>query len=233
MKIAIVGRAGHGKDTIGEVLVEAGAERVAFADPIKEMAHAGLGIDREVLWGPAHVKEEVLAEWGCSVRHILQTLGTEWGRVHVDQDLWVKLALSRYIPKREAAGQLDFVVTDVRYLNEARLLREAGFTLIRVVRPGYGPPPVAAWERWLHRLTCGLLGRTEHTSESELASIEVDETLVNDGTLEDLRRQARSLVHEMRVAEVAQARADQIMEAEDERILREVLDTSGDGSRSP
>jgi dephospho-CoA kinase len=203
MKIGIIGRAGHGKDTLGEQFVLLGAERVAFADPIKEMVHVGLGIEREVLWGPAEVKERTLPEFGVSARHLLQTLGTEWGRVHVHQDLWVRLALARHIPSREAAGQRDFIVTDVRFLNEARLLREAGFTLIRVVRPGYGPAPVRWWERILHRVSFGWLGRTEHASEDELATIDHDFVIINDAGIEDLQREARDAWECLRFSEVS------------------------------
>jgi len=198
MKLAIVGRAGHGKDTIGEAVIALGAQRVAFADPIKEMACTGLGISREVLWGPAEVKEQVVERYGVTTRHILQTLGTEWGRNCVDQDIWVKRAIDHTIPQWESAGVLDFVVTDVRFLNEAELLREAGFVIVRVERPGYGPSPTTWWERCLHAATFGLLGRVEHQSESELARIEEDVKILNDGTVDDLKRKARALANRAR-----------------------------------
>jgi hypothetical protein len=169
VKIGIVGRKGHGKDTAADTLVRIFKyERVAFADPIKEMLHVGLGISRDVLWGPDSVKNVDDPAWGVSVRRMMQTLGTEWGRTHVHPDLWIRLALDRHIPARERAGQEHFVVSDVRYVNEAEKLRDAGFHILKIVRPGYGDDTDL------------------HTSETEVDAIQPNFLIRNEGTLDDL-----------------------------------------------
>ncbi len=183
MRIAIIGKKNAGKDALASALnrVEARPfdfERVAFADPMKEMLHVGFGIPHEILYGDAAAKEQVDPRFGVTYRHMLQTLGTEWGREHIHQDVWVIVALTETIPRLEREkGYRDWVVTDVRFLNEARLLKEAGFTLVRITRPGSST------------------GVSEnHQSETEQDEIEVDVTIDNSGTLEDLERAARLLV---------------------------------------
>jgi len=79
---------------------------------------------------------------------------------------------------RDATGPV--VVTDVRYRNEAAVLRSRGFRLVRVVRPtpvSGDPADVAG-----------------HASETELAMYRTDETLVNDSSLDDLARRVAVLV---------------------------------------
>lgn len=168
LRIGIVGNKGHGKDTVADRLCEHHRfRRVAFADPMKRMLQAGLGIPEEVLWGPAEVKERPVQPWGVSVRHMLQTIGTEWGRDLVHPELWTRLALERTIPEYEAGhGPQRWVVSDVRFVNEAELLASHGFLLLRVLRPGYDTGQ-----------------HNEHVSETELASIEVDVTIENDSTI--------------------------------------------------
>jgi hypothetical protein len=49
----------------------------------------------------------------------MQTLGTEWGRNLIADDLWVKSAIRR-------AGDLRTVITDVRFPNEMEAVVAAG-----------------------------------------------------------------------------------------------------------
>lgn len=179
MRIGIVGEKNAGKDTVADQLcAKYGFCRIAFADPMKEMLHVGLGIPREVLYGSAAVKEQIDPRFGVTIRHMLQTLGTEWGRHHVHKQVWIVRLLDEILPHREATeGQTNWVVSDVRQLNEAAALREAGFTLVRVVRPA------------------SRTGKHEdHPSETEQAQIVADLEIRNDGSVEDLALKVRQLV---------------------------------------
>ena len=193
-RIGIIGKKGHGKDSVGDVFIEGlNYRRVAFADRIKEMVHVGLDIPREVLWGPASVKEMIHPRWGVSVRHMLQTLGTEWGRRLIHTDIWIKLALETDIPRIEKAeGEQKWIVTDVRFPNEVQLLREHGFTLVKVVRPGYDAriAEQAKKEGWEERL----MEERAHASEALVDGLEYDMSIVNDGTLLDLREKTPGLL---------------------------------------
>lgn len=58
--VLIVGSAGSGKDTFGKILCDhAGFERVALADPLKEIAYNVFGFSREQLWGPSERRNEI------------------------------------------------------------------------------------------------------------------------------------------------------------------------------
>jgi hypothetical protein len=58
--VAIAGRAGSGKDTLGQAMAAAGnGVCVALADPMKRLC-LGLGFPEENLWGPSEKRNEVV-----------------------------------------------------------------------------------------------------------------------------------------------------------------------------
>lgn len=176
--IAIAGRKRSGKDTAAAHLVEEfGYVRHGFADPLKE---AALKLDPIVDadgddYGVDFYRLSTIIEWVGwekakdtypEVRQILQRLGDEAGRQVHGEETWVRNLLRR-AESANAEGH-PVVVPDVRYPNEAELLREAGFLVVRVDRPGYGSP------------TPG-----EHASE-RVERLAVDRVIVNDGSLNQL-----------------------------------------------
>jgi hypothetical protein len=123
-----------GKSTVSRELELRGFVRVPFAEPLKLMVGALLvEVGRtpgEVRWLLHEDKEEVLEELGVSSRHLLQTLGTEWGRQCISPDVWLKVWRAR------ASRYERVVVDDVRFENEAELLRSLGGDVWRVQREG-------------------------------------------------------------------------------------------------
>lgn len=121
--IGFAGPAGCGKDTAGAVLItQHGYTRVSFAAPLKRALEA-MGFPTPET---ADEKEAVIPWLGKSWRVLAQTLGTEWGRESIHPDLWVTLAL------RELKPNGKYVFTDVRFENEARLIREFGGRVIHI-----------------------------------------------------------------------------------------------------
>lgn len=119
--IGLHGLPQSGKDTIADYLVaEHNFARIAFAGPIKDGLIAMFGLTREDF---SHEKKEVVhPRIGVSPRRLMQTVGTEWGRAFVGEDIWIRVAAARVKHMmRYAAG---IVVTDVRYENEAAWVRE-------------------------------------------------------------------------------------------------------------
>lgn len=180
--IGLIGRAQVGKDTVAARLGQRyGYQRVAFADKLKV---AALTLNPLVPNGfGGHVRISSFIDdigWDEAkttypeVRRILQHVGQSVREI--DPGFWVTAAL----PAITAAGNLGLpvVVTDVRYLNEAKTLREWGFHLIRVTRP------VAA--------LAGEAGR--HPSETELDTWDADLTIGNYGTLPDLNSMVDGLL---------------------------------------
>jgi hypothetical protein len=172
MIIGLCGLAGSGKSVVAKALVRNyGYVRRPFAYPLKCMA-GQLGISTEVLDGPSAVKELPLEQLGGkSVRYLLQTLGTEWGRKCMGEDFWVRQWL---------ATKPDFdriVCDDVRFGNEAEAIRSLGGLIVRVQREGAGSKVGAG-----------------HASETSMGSISVDCIIINDGDLADLEAAVSQLV---------------------------------------
>ncbi|MEU0981131.1 hypothetical protein ABZ488_18085 [Streptomyces griseus] len=184
--VALMGRAGSGKDTIGARLVSRFVfARVAFADPLRDLA---LSVDPIVAneptgYGPLPIRlSDVVRREGWDqakarpeVRRTLQRLGQSVR--DQDERYWLRAALA----KVDVADRwnLPVVVTDCRYENEAEALTARGFLLVRVERSGeHGP--AGEDER-------------QHTSETELDDYPADAVLTNGGTLAELHALADRL----------------------------------------
>lgn len=120
--IGITGPAQSGKDTAADFIigqVEGAYKKTSFADPIKEMLRAGLDLSTEQLYGK--LKDVIDNRYECTPRHMLQTLGTEWGRTLINGNTWV-IAMEDYL---DTIGGL-FIIPDIRFENEATLIRKYG-----------------------------------------------------------------------------------------------------------
>ena len=162
--IGITGRAGSGKDTVGQFLVERyGFERIAFADPLKRIA-------REIGWDGGKEDAGNCAHCGMlQGRTLLQVLGTEGLRQHLGKNVWIDALLRHIVTTRALTGQSRWVITDVRYTNEADMIQAHDGHVWRVVRPE-------------------LRSNDAHDSETALADIMADVTFTNDGTVDALHR---------------------------------------------
>jgi hypothetical protein len=147
--IGIVGRAGHGKDSVGSILEsERSLVRDAFAAPLKDAARAMWLFSGDQLYGG--LKNAVDPRWGISPRQAMQYLGTEIGRVlfaklmpEIGDTFWLHHLMLR-VQEHKATGMYrGVVVCDVRFQNEAAKIRELGGKLVRVIRPiaTHPPPP--------------------------------------------------------------------------------------------
>jgi hypothetical protein len=110
-------------------------------------------------------KEAIIPELGVSARHMLQTLGTEWGRACIHPDFWVMIARTK--AQRILADGRSVVIDDVRFPNEAAMIRDLGGELWRIDRPG-------------------ITYNCDHSSEGGLEDITPDRVIVNDGTIAQL-----------------------------------------------
>ncbi len=117
--IGITGRARSGKDTLAEFLVnDHGFVKLSFAAPIRSFVADITGFPLAAMEdGPE--KEQPL-DWldGQTPRHLMQTVGTEWGRNMIDRDLWIKV-VEQKIRQARRDGATGVVVSDVRFDNEA------------------------------------------------------------------------------------------------------------------
>lgn len=168
--IAFAGPAGSGKSTAADALAQVGYCRIRFAAPLKAMLHAfyqhcGLPhheIERRIEGDLKQSDDPLLG--GATPRYAMQTLGTEWGREMIWDELWVN-AWKEKVQRLLDSG-LSVVVEDCRFANEAAAIRELGGAIIMLVGRG------------------GIAG--DHPSEQ--FDFDVDERFYNVSTEEEFRQ---------------------------------------------
>lgn len=101
-----------------------------------------------------------------TIRQLLQKFGTEVGR-NISPNLWVDALMNDYIKAKSDGYEEDWIITDVRFQNEANAVREAGGVLLRLNRnTGF---------------------KDTHQSEIDLDNYDkFDYIIDNNGTLEEL-----------------------------------------------
>lgn len=171
--IGITGKARSGKDTIAKHLFHQHAfTRIAFGDPVKLTAQQAFGLSEAQTWDDEY-KEVVIPYWGMSPREIFQKVGTDAMRNTFGANVWIKRWSLSYLLLKDTD---HIVVPDVRFDNEAELIRNLGGIIVDVQRG------------------TGLTGSTgDHASEKGLSSLP-DYVINNSGTLDELYAQVDYLV---------------------------------------
>jgi hypothetical protein len=192
--IGVCGRKRHGKDSVGRILRDHyDYNLTAFADAVKRVAMDVYGLTWEQCYGEETQKETPVERWGLSPRTIMQRIGTEVGR-SIHPETWIRNTLDNIQKASLGAGfiqrddfQQEFlqshpgdpkprwVITDVRFPNEAQAIRDSGGIILKVVRPSLVRP------------------LDEHPSETSLDLILADYIIVNSGSLEDLANSVKDI----------------------------------------
>lgn len=138
--VAINGTIGSGKDTFSQVFIDNGFYRVSFAETLKDAVSAIFGWDREMLEGTTNearkIREQPDEYWSSKLgrdvtpRWVLQNLGTDVMRRHFHDNIWVFAAENkiRNLPHDRV------IITDCRFPNELKMIRENSGTIIEVQR---------------------------------------------------------------------------------------------------
>ncbi len=171
MIIGFTGLKSSGKTTAADYLIaEYGFRAVSFAQPLKDSVCALFGIQRdqiEVMKNDPASTVTLTFPNGMratqSFRSFIQRYGTEAHRdiPEFGRNVWTDMAVSKL------EGHNNFVVADVRFENEAEVVRRAGGKIIRVSR------------------SLSLTGDT-HESEAGLPLHMIDANLDNNGRIEDM-----------------------------------------------
>jgi hypothetical protein len=169
MIIGLSGYAQSGKNTVADILVDHhGFIQLAFADAIRAFVYE---INPMVACSPTGYLQDLVnlkgwdeAKQEPQVRKLLQSTGLA-GRTMIDEYLWVALTLSQIKDPQDGR----YVITDVRFPNEAAALTSQGGQIWRIERPGVDAV-------------------NDHVSETALDAWVFDETIINDGTIEDLKK---------------------------------------------
>lgn len=170
MIIGISGKIGAGKDVLGECLEKNyGFKVIKFADKIKQMASLMTNTSMEMQTSQEG-KASYLDDWGMTIREFQQKLGTDAVRNGLHKDAWVLATLSHY------KSEDNWVVTDTRFINEAKRIEKLGGFNIRVERPD-NPFPAS-----------------DHPSETELDDYNFEHVMINDTTIKNLENKLHVLM---------------------------------------
>lgn len=137
-----------------------------FADKLKDIAAHLLGVDAENFEDAEYKKSSLPSMWWTTcdeglqpmtVREFLQKLGTDAMRNGLHTNVWVNALMTDYecVPVDRAPGGWDcdnWVVTDTRFPNEAKAIKERNGIIIRIDRPGCKPvnahPSETSLDKW-------------------------------------------------------------------------------------
>lgn len=137
--VGVIGKAGSGKDTVADHLVrDLGFTKMALADPIRRIVETVFFVDFSAYNTDREMRDRPLPDYpNWTVRKLQQIIGTEFFRVNVDEDVWIKNLCVRISKCRTPV-----VVADVRFPNERDklkdMLRKIGrkMVFVKLTRPG-------------------------------------------------------------------------------------------------
>lgn len=205
--IAFIGRSRHGKDTAADILeLKYNFIRRAFATILKEICRLLFDFSEDQLYGKS--KDLIDERWNFSPRKTFQFIGTDLIRKYmyklnpdIGEKFWV-IRLEMYLRKiqRENPEQ-NIVIPDVRFQNEADMIKNSGGYLIKVVRPSLIKPNNNIWfvniiKKFLPQFVKSYLGiHEDHVSESNIDNMYgFDYTIVNDGTINELHKKVEDIM---------------------------------------
>lgn len=182
--IGVVGKARSGKDTLGDCLCLR-SDRVfiktAFAKALKDICVTSFGLSHDQLYGdlkevPDKRYKKQNSEEFWTPREIMQSVGSFYRSV--DYDYWVK-----QLDKETLIGKdkgYNFVITDVRHINECEYVKNVGGVLVKIIR---------GEEQKIHGM--------DHESETALDGKPdeyFDIIIYNDASIEDLAKAADGII---------------------------------------
>ena len=208
--VGVCGFQGSCKDTVADYLVNVhGFRRISFAGTLKDAVSAIFGWDRELLEGRTKEsrdwREKVDKWWANKLnmphltpRWVLQYWGTEVARKAFHDNIWIHSVEYKLVNISD-----NVVISDVRFPNEIKSIKDAGGMIIRTHR---GPDP--EWYRAAEIVNKGpttnlswasnkafLDNYKIHVSETSWIGTDFDAILDNDGTIDDLYSQINQLLN--------------------------------------
>jgi len=210
MIVGVTGLIGSGKDTIANYLTTFhGFKKESFANSLKDSVAYVFGWDREMLEGTTtssrEWREQVDMWWSerldiphLTPRWVLQYWGTEVCRSGFHDDIWIASLENKLRNTKD-----HVVISDCRFANEVKAIKNAGGITIRVSR---GENPIwydAAIEynkgpngNTLWALSKAKLEKNKvHASEYSSIGLNYDYHLENNGSIDDLYQQVQSIIN--------------------------------------
>jgi hypothetical protein len=167
--IGICGYARSGKDTAATALTGKGWTRKAFADALKQ--DAATALRSSIIAGHHNPPKDEFMPWFTdpALKETFRPFMVEYGRAmrNIYPTYWIeRLAL-------EIEPEKCYVITDVRYANEADWVRSRGGKVVEIVRPGVGP--------------------ANNEEKNSMEAFKPDAHVYNNGTVEELHRKMEEI----------------------------------------
>lgn len=171
--IGLIGKKESGKTTLAAIINKwirnenTSCYFLQFAGILKTMILKAKICDEEELY---HVKTSFS-------REIMQKIGTNIIREQIDKNFFCKKMiqeLKALIKEDPIYENAIVIIDDIRFENEADLIRDVGGILFRIVRPTWGDPD-------------------EHRSETEGDKISTSVTIFNDSDLDNLDQAGKNI----------------------------------------
>ena len=187
--IGVAGQFRNGKDEIADYLqLKLDGERTAFATAVKEIFCEAFGVDLDFVeeW---KVKDEPPPGFDSTVRQGLQMIGDGFRKVKAS--VWVERCFENFEAMCDTFSRYPVIISDTRYVDELKKIRDVGGTSILVYRPGHLNNDPNGSEAQMKPFVQyflssggfeGIVHEGHLTNPPEL----VDIFLRNDGDLEDL-----------------------------------------------
>lgn len=182
MIVGITGKIGSGKSTIAQYLVDHfDFEEYSFAKPLKQIGEI-FGFSQKQLYGSQQDKLSLHPYWKISAREFLQKVGTDLFRQalpkiipEIKDSVWVDLFKISY------KNDKNYVISDVRFLNEAQAIKEMGGIIIKTER--------------FNTVVSTEMSETKHLSENELETIPYDFIIDNNKSYQIAAEQVENIIN--------------------------------------
>ena len=181
--IGITGYKRSGKDTAGEYFIKQGYIKYAFAGPLKKACQEIFMFTDEQTEGKD--KEKYDDRWNISARKVFQRFGTEIFRENladfypemekIKENFWTYRFKIWYENQLKINKDIKIVVTDVRFDNEANIIKELGGIIIKVKRKK-------------------IINLDQHKSETSIEKIKCDYLVKNDSNIENYYEKLSKIV---------------------------------------
>lgn len=183
--IGLCGQKRSGKDTAALYLIEKhNYIKYSFAGALKSACSEIFMFDYEQTEGSK--KEEFDERWNINPRKVFQRFGTEIFRDNLEQffpemkflknNFWIYRFKIWYQQQVKKNPNVKIIVTDVRFQNEADIIKELGGIIIKI-----------------HRKK--LNNTDNHSSEINIINISADYNINNDSTIESYYGNLKSILN--------------------------------------
>lgn len=182
--IALTGFKRSGKDTAGDFLIQKhNYIKYSFAGALKNACSEIFMFDYEQTEGSK--KEDFDVRWNINPRKVFQRFGTEIFRdsleqffpemKHLKNNFWIYRFKIWYQEQVKKNPNIRIVVTDVRFQNEADIIKELGGIIIKVSRKN-------------------LKNTDNHSSEANIIKIKADFIIQNNSTIKNYYENLKSIL---------------------------------------